>query len=249
MLAPFGRSEGGPELKTNKALLGALTVAIALGACSTSEERIDAPDPAQRRVVFSCEDSRSITVEFKGRQAVLDVNGTSVQLEQQPAASGIRYAGGGHDLRGKGADLSWKDSGGAVHQCREQGADAVDAASLSGSKWRLVHFQSSDDTIGTIVPPNVGNYAIEFMADGALAMRLDCNRASGRWEASHATSRGGSLTLTVGPMTRAMCAEGALDTRIARDSAKVRSYTLEKGRLSLALEADAGIYVWEPAGD
>jgi hypothetical protein len=46
-------------------------------------------------------------------------------------------------------------------------------------------------------------------------------------------------------MTRAMCGAGAMDTRLAQDMTKVRSFTLADGRLNLALEADAGIYVWE----
>lgn len=120
------------------------------------------------------------------------------------------------------------------------------APSLTGTTWRLVHFQSSDDTIGTIVPPNVERYTLQFMPDGALAMRLDCNRGTARWEASSASSRGGSLKISPGAMTRAMCGPGAIDTRLASDLALVRSYTWADGRLSLALQADAGIYLWEP---
>ncbi len=50
-------------------------------------------------------------------------------------------------------------------------------------------------------------------------------------------------------MTRAMCGPGAIDTRLARDMGWVRSFTIADGRLNLALEADAGIYVWEQAAD
>lgn len=116
---------------------------------------------------------------------------------------------------------------------------------LAGSKWRLVHFQSSDDAIGTKVPPSVERYTMEFMADGNVALQLDCNRAGSTWEAASSSARGGSLALKGGPMTRAMCQPGAMDTQIARDLSRVRSYTFDGNRLSLALEADAGIYVWE----
>jgi len=45
-----------------------------------------------------------------------------------------------------------------------------------------------------------------------------------------------------------MCGPGAIDSRLARDLGYVRSYTLlPDGRLSLALQADAGIYLWAPA--
>ncbi|MDT1878174.1 META domain-containing protein, partial [Acinetobacter baumannii] len=45
-------------------------------------------------------------------------------------------------------------------------------------------------------------------------------------------------------MTRMMCPEGSLDTRIARDMGNVRSYTLQGRTLSMSLMADGGIYVW-----
>lgn len=57
--------------------------------------------------------------------------------------------------------------------------------------------------------------------------------------------RGGSIKLTSGLMTRAMCPRGAMDTQIARDLTRVRSYIFDGGRLSLALEADGGIYLWD----
>lgn len=118
-------------------------------------------------------------------------------------------------------------------------------AMLAGSKWQLVHFQSSDDAIGTKVPPSVERYNIEFLADGNAKLELDCNRARSQWKAVPSSSRGGSLALTSGPMTRAMCGPGAMDTQIARDLNRIRSYTVEGGRLNLALEADGGIYVWQ----
>jgi heat shock protein HslJ len=110
-----------------------------------------------------------------------------------------------------------------------------------------VHFQSSDDSIGTVVPPNVQDYTLQFMADGSLAMQLDCNRATGMWKIGQKTDTGGLLSITPGAMTRAMCQPGAIDTRLARDMGYVRSFTMAGGRLNLALEADAGIYMWEPA--
>lgn len=54
--------------------------------------------------------------------------------------------------------------------------------------------------------------------------------------------RGAAATLS---MTRA--SPGAMDTRIARDLAFMCSYTLPGGHLAIALQADAGIYVWAPA--
>lgn len=207
------------------------------------------PPNSEHKVVFLCDSAQSVTVDFVGNAATLLVGESAVQLVQQPAASGIRYAGGGYELRGKGPQIVWTDPQGIAHNCRDQQwattrpHEAV--RTLAGTSWRLVHFQSSDDAIGTIVPPNIERYSLKFMADGTLAMQLDCNRGSARWKGQASSPRGGSLEISPGAMTRAMCAPGAIDTRLARDLSRVRSYTLADGRLSLALEADAGTYLWE----
>ena len=160
----------------------------------------------------------------------------------------------GHTLRGKGPELAWTDDAGVTLDCRDeqwamrQPQVQEPAASLSGTSWTLVHFQSSDDAVGTVVPSNVERYTLQFGADGALVLRLDCNRATGRWEAKPTSATGGSLTITGGRMTRAMCGPGAIDTPIARDLSRIRSYTIAGGRLSLALEADAGVYIWAATG-
>lgn len=122
---------------------------------------------------------------------------------------------------------------------------ASQQAKLEGTSWRLVHFQSSDDAIGTIIPPNVERYTMKFMTGGSLVLGLDCNRGTGTWAVSQATQTGGSITFGPGAMTRAMCGPEAIDSRLARDLAHVRSFTFDGNRLVLALQADAGFYVWE----
>jgi heat shock protein HslJ len=125
------------------------------------------------------------------------------------------------------------------------GPDAT-SKSLAGSSWKLVHFQSMDDAIGTVVPPHVERYTMHFAPDGSLALQLDCNRGMGRWEAKPASPTDGTLTITGGAMTRAMCEPGALDTQIARDFNYVTHYLFVDGQLSLSLKADSGIYLWAP---
>jgi para-nitrobenzyl esterase len=114
-------------------------------------------------------------------------------------------------------------------------------ASLAGTTWKLVQFEAPDKVV---TPPNLDRYTITFAADGALALQLDCNRANGRWTLG---AGGGALALSGGAMTRAMCGPGALDTQIAGDLGRVRSYAVTGGRLRLVLEGDAGSYLWEPA--
>jgi para-nitrobenzyl esterase len=111
---------------------------------------------------------------------------------------------------------------------------------LAGTAWQLVRLQGGDGR--TLVPDDPAKYTIEFLADGAVAMRIDCNRARGSWK-SPAPSQ-----LELGPMavTRVECPPGSLYDRFAKDVGTVRSYVVRNGRLFLALMADGGIYEFEP---
>jgi heat shock protein HslJ len=117
---------------------------------------------------------------------------------------------------------------------------------FTGSEWRLVEFQSMDDSIGTLRPEASQGFTMRLNADGTVNLQLDCNRANGAW--SHVASESGdSGSFSFGPLaaTRALCPPPNFDERIVRDAEYVRSYLLRDGRLYLSLMADAGIYVWE----
>lgn len=119
-------------------------------------------------------------------------------------------------------------------------------AGLPGTSWQLVEIQSMDDAQGTTRPRQSADYTLTFNADGTLAMRLDCNRATGTWRSEDASATSG--TLAFGPMavTRALCPPPTLGETIVRQFPYVRSFTMRDGRLNMALMADGGILVWEP---
>jgi heat shock protein HslJ len=119
---------------------------------------------------------------------------------------------------------------------------------LAGTAWRLVEIQSMDDTVAR--PDDRSKYTMRLNKDGAVAMRLNCNRASGKWSAQ-AGPGGTSGQFEFGPlaMTRALCPPPSLDERIGAQASYVRSYLLKDGRLHLSLMADGGIIVWEPLVD
>jgi heat shock protein HslJ len=87
---------------------------------------------------------------------------------------------------------------------------------------------------------------MELEANGTVAMRLDCNRATGMWTSTPTSDEGGSLEFGPLAMTRALCPQPSLDQQIARQAEYLRSYILRDGRLYISLMADGGIYVWEP---
>lgn len=92
-----------------------------LGACVPTAS-FDARAPAfmARTAVLSCDSGQSITVTCEGSSAYLESNAGSVRLQQQRVASGIHYAGSGHDLRGKGPEIMWTDPSGTIHNCRDR---------------------------------------------------------------------------------------------------------------------------------
>lgn len=119
---------------------------------------------------------------------------------------------------------------------------------LGGTSWRLVAFQSMDDAIGKIRPSDPSLYTMHLNRDGTVDMRLNCNRARGKWFAVPGGS-GESGRFEFGPLaaTRAACPPPSMDGQIMKQARFIRSYLLKGGRLYLSLMADAGIYAWEKA--
>ena len=119
-------------------------------------------------------------------------------------------------------------------------AEPAAGAGLGGTSWQLVQFVGGDDT--KIKPDDGSRYTLQFMTDGKVAARIDCNRGNGSWESKKPSE------LLFGPMatTRAMCPPGSMHDRIMKDLPQVRSYVLKDGHLFLSLMADAGIYEFEP---
>ena len=117
-----------------------------------------------------------------------------------------------------------------------------EAGLLDGTHWQLIQLQSLE--VGTLKPEDPTVYVMDLIAGGQLAMQLDCNRAVGRWEAQPASATGGSISFGASAMTQAACLPGSMDTRIASDLERVRTYTLDGDRLKFALEGNGGVYTW-----
>ena len=103
----------------------------------------------------------------------------------------------------------------------------------------------SDEQPGiTIDDP--AKYTVAFGDDGHAAFQVDCNRGNGSWTAAAASSDSGSLTFGPIALTRMFCPPPSVDTEVAADLGRVRSYLLSDGTLHLSMEADSGIMHWEP---
>jgi heat shock protein HslJ len=132
--------------------------------------------------------------------------------------------------------------------CSSSASVTESQPSLAATSWQLVAIQSMDDSQGTTPIANPERFTAHFTPDGRVSFRLDCNRGMATW-ASSPSGDGTAGTLRFGPLatTRAMCPPPHLDQRVARDLGFVRSYLFKEGNLFLSLEADGGMYEWQPA--
>lgn len=119
---------------------------------------------------------------------------------------------------------------------------------LAGTTWQLVAIQSMDDAQGRTVVSQPEHFVLSFATDGSVALRLDCNRGAGRYQATQASAGtpSGQLRFEGIAVTRALCLPAGLDARVTRDLAYVRSYLFQDGKLFLSLMADGGILEWSP---
>ena len=114
------------------------------------------------------------------------------------------------------------------------------ANKLAGTSWKLVKFQTGDET--TLVPDDPTKYTITFGSNGRVSARVDCNRGSSTWKAG----RGNELQFGSWSRTSAKCPPGSLHDKIVTEGANVRSYSIKDGHLFLAGMAAGGFYELEP---
>lgn len=122
-------------------------------------------------------------------------------------------------------------------------SDAAIADDLEGSVWRLVEIQSMNDTVKA--PADASDYTVEFLPDGTVAIKADCNRGTGSWSSE------ADGVLSFGPIasTKALCPLESLSEDLLSQFQWVRSYTFEDGNLYLATMADGSILKFERSGD
>lgn len=115
-------------------------------------------------------------------------------------------------------------------------------ATLEGVVWQWEKFEGGDGSL--TAPSTPSRYTLSFLPDAKLAIQADCNRARGTWSAQNS-----QLELSIGGMTRAMCAHDSLSNDFLEDLGYVRSHVFRDGKLYLSLMADAGIMTFSATYD
>ncbi|KRA82561.1 hypothetical protein ASD76_00155 [Altererythrobacter sp. Root672] len=133
----------------------------------------------------------------------------------------------------------------SLSACATSSSSEGGGPALTGTEWHLDHFESSDDSIGTIRPKPDEVYTLTLNPDGNITMQLSCNRGGGQWTSADYRKDRGSIELKMGFSSMAACPPGNFDNLTMR-LPNVRTFVIQDGKLHLNLMMDAGNYVWRP---
>ncbi|MGB5973446.1 MAG: META domain-containing protein [Nodosilinea sp.] len=108
------------------------------------------------------------------------------------------------------------------------------APALVGTLWKLQQIQYSDGAL--LVPDEPESYTAEFLEDGTLLVRADCNRGRGEF------STDGDRSLEVSPIatTMAACPEGSMGNDFVQALGNSGGYFFQEGDLFIDLAFDSG---------
>jgi heat shock protein HslJ len=110
---------------------------------------------------------------------------------------------------------------------------------LVGAVWLWQQTLMNNDD--KFVPDNPGNYTLQFMADGTVAVQADCNQVGGTY-----TLDGNQITIELGPSTLVACPEGSLGDRFVANLSGANSYFFDQGDLLIDLMFDSGTMRFSP---
>lgn len=117
-----------------------------------------------------------------------------------------------------------------------------DEDQLTNTVWQLEQIQYSDGKLLEAASPS--DYTIEFMADGQLAIRADCNQVLGSF-----AEDGGSLSIDLGPTTLAACSSESIEQDYLRALHAAGGYFFQDGSLFIDLKLDTGTMQFSRSGD
>jgi heat shock protein HslJ len=105
--------------------------------------------------------------------------------------------------------------------------------------WEVVSFRETASASVTIADPS--RYTVQFLPNGRLRVRLDCNRGGGGY-----TAAAGVLTLTPLTLSEALCAPDSSDTTVHRLLTRATSYRFDPDVGALLLRGEDGVVQLQP---
>jgi heat shock protein HslJ len=104
---------------------------------------------------------------------------------------------------------------------------------IIGAVWQWVQTLYNNDT--KTAPARPENYTVQFLEDGKLKVKADCNMKGGTY-----STEGKKLSITITNSTMAVCETGSLEDRFVRDLIAGTTFFLKDGCLYLDVKHDTG---------
>ncbi len=105
-------------------------------------------------------------------------------------------------------------------------------AGLKNTVWR---WQSSESATGKTTIDKPENYQLQFMADGKIGVKVDCNTGGGSY-----TTEDNNISFVRIFTTKMFCGEKSLDSRFLRGLESARNFRVEGNNLSVGGEGENG---------
>jgi heat shock protein HslJ len=106
--------------------------------------------------------------------------------------------------------------------------------------WEWQGSLYNNDTNSTPEEPN--RYSIQFMDDGTISIKADCNMVLGTYSLN-----GNQITIETGISTLAACPPDSLDSEFLRDLTAASLYFFDGDQLYIDLKFDTGTMQFSPA--
>jgi heat shock protein HslJ len=107
--------------------------------------------------------------------------------------------------------------------------DSLTGKTWQWNSWTSVTPQEKEDV------PDPSRYTVEFLGDGTLQAKADCNTVSG----TYTSSTSGGLKILLGPSTRADCGPDSLSEVFIERLGLATSYTFFRSEMTIN-QADLG---------
>ena len=99
--------------------------------------------------------------------------------------------------------------------------------------WQLQRFEYMSGKVVTVAQP--ASYTLEFLSDGTLRVRADCNSGAGTYKTNE-----DRLAIENLAMTEKACAPDSLGSQFVTGLNNAVSWVLDEGRLNINMRYDAG---------
>lgn len=213
-------------------------------------QQIAVETPLNYTLTFQDDDSIALVADCNNAMGSYRVEGSSLTIEMGPTTmaacspesrsdSFIQYLGYAAnyffedgdlyiDLMADGGTLAFAP---AKTVMADDGEGAV-TGELWVNPWQWVSFTNPVEQFQVQDPEN---YVLTFNQDGTLAIQADCNNAMGSY-----TLDGSSISIEVGPMTRAACAPESRSDDFIKYLGFAAIYFFQEGDLYIDMLADGG---------